>query len=316
MLFYSAQPDFKDEARVPSPKRVQNYPTQQYPSTNVSYRQPAITSQHPHENAQQHHDDSDDSTATHIIEKSELFNVNGRPRSGVVYSKDSVTVTRPTTCGSEPRTDLKFTVEIEPVDQVTIRTPPKTPEKPIYTKSQTPSPYRSTTPPKSPKHTLVQQPDVTELYERHVSPHFSPAEPPIITRESPKKASPIKVLPPVEHYPDKHYIQAVPPSEQQTISSNASIQDSYESTTDNEQYRKPPVRAVKKLKQASSGETARKKKYEESYASKYAEKSEKPRDLIVSCFVQLQSSNWEEVMEVRAPLFLINNITDVFLQKF
>lgn len=138
----SAQPDFKDEAsRVPpSPKRIQNYPTQSYPNPNISYRQPVS-----HENTQ--HDDSDDSTATHIIEKSDLFNVNGRPKSSIVYSKDSVTVTRPTTCGSESRTDLKFTVEIEPVEQVTIKTPPKTPERSvIYTKSPTPSPYRSTTP--------------------------------------------------------------------------------------------------------------------------------------------------------------------------
>lgn len=290
----SAQPDFKDEAsRVPpSPKRIQNYPTQSYPNPNISYRQPVS-----HENTQ--HDDSDDSTATHIIEKSDLFNVNGRPKSSIVYSKDSVTVTRPTTCGSESRTDLKFTVEIEPVEQVTIKTPPKTPERSvIYTKSPTPSPYRSTTPPKSPKFTHSQQPDITELYERHVSPNFTEA-PIIITRESPKKASPVKVLPPVEHYPDKHYIQSV--QTVPTISSNASVQDSYESTTDNEQYKKP-VRAVKKVKQSgqgSGGEASRKKKYDDSYSNaKYAEKPEKPRDLIVSCFVQLQSTNWEEIMEV------------------
>lgn len=294
--FSSAQPDFKEDARVPSPKRTPNYTAQTYPSSNVSYPTTNV-SYRPPESTQP--DDSDDSTATHIIEKSDIFHVNGRPKSSIVCGKDTVTIS---SNNSEPRSELKFTVEIDPVEQVTIKTPPRTPDRSVYTNiSQTPSPYRSTTPPRSPRHSHTNESDFTshtELYERHVSPHSHFTESSVITSESPKRASPIKILPPVEHYPEKHYLVQNVQSET-TISSITSVQDSYESTTDNEQYRKPPVRVVKKTKQTSSSEGSRipKKKHDNGY--KYAEKPEKPRDMIVSCFVQLQSSNWEEVMEVR-----------------
>uniref|UniRef100_A0A336LQB6 CSON000902 protein n=1 Tax=Culicoides sonorensis TaxID=179676 RepID=A0A336LQB6_CULSO len=273
------QVETQDDTKKQSPKHLSNYINRSYNSPNHSYQRT---------NNKKLNEDSDDSTATHIIEKSEIFNDHGRPRSSINYKKDSVKTTKPE-FENDQQKELKFAVEIEPIEQVTIKTPPLTPI--TYIKSHTPSPFKSTTPPpispinvKCLKDETINENLVTELSMQQIkgspsklSNQFSNKQP---IHSDDSEFTPIPFIPNIHD-------------------SNTSIQDSYESTTDNEQYRKPFIKTHKKLKHSTpaSAENLKKKKFDDSFSNKYTEKSEKPRDLIVKCFVQLQSSNWEEIIQ-------------------
>lgn len=319
------------------------------------------------ENAQ---DDSDDSTATRIIEKSNLFPNFERPKSGsvvanrtqplpeateqpafeklsespkevklqvaqaqaepdevriilsgdrpktsyVAHDNEAIVIRRPKTTGalvaSGEKRDFKLTLEIEPVDQITIRTPPKTPEKVslIFDMHESTGNVMMTSsdqqndsslsifeeqqlsilPPPSPG-VVVQQaaiplpppptppPLKTPIVELPPSPTPSRS-----ISQSPSRSNTKSPSLPFEETPIVRKMEAKPsvphfnsPLPQQQPGSDST----YESTTDTEAQKKP-TKPVKKKEKAAG------------------KKVERPRDLIVNCFLKLQSSNWEEVMEV------------------
>lgn len=257
-------------------------------------------------------EDSDDSTATRILEKSEILvsmgspskKVGSYPKSNVIYGEDSITVTRPKTAEHEARRDLKLCLEIEPFDQITIKTPPKTPEKRAIEITKV---DKSITPPKqymTQEKYMAPSIKSEELIRSEITPVAPIAQlqldnvPFPRPKTPPKELSPEvnvtptimkakKTLPPIEV---SEKTKAVLELDAEPISSSAG--SAYESNTDNEHIRKP-IRG-KKVKRSPIQQPIKKKLDD----SKYADKSEKPRDLIVNCFVQLQSNNWEEIIEV------------------
>lgn len=303
--------------------------------------------------------DSDDSTATRIIEKSELFhhfepNVRiERPKSSYIShpEADTIVITRPKTVDGGG--DLKLTLEIEPIDKITIRTPPKTPESRASTpkgrttptkspepgvrsdreqsqetgisasqkpNSPSPIPLPSSAPIPLPPPPSASTPNIIPLpppptavspvptqSESHASNYTSPSPSPVpesdIVERSPTPDPERRqsyVEQPIAPRPDSNKPHVPHFNTPQSIVPLSN--DSYESTTDTEHHQqgmqgsvpKRVARAIpKKVKPVSSQSNVGKKR------DKHEEKVERPRDLLVNCFLKLQSSNWEEIMEVR-----------------
>lgn len=282
--------------------------------------------------------DSDDSTATRIIEKSELFHNfeekrrMERPKSSYIShpEPDTIVIQRPKTV--DGGTELKLMLEIEPIDRITIRTPPKTPESKGFTpksssvsttitfsneKSDKEPAMKSPSPTFLPSDTPIPLPPPPLTSAKNTLPH--PSTPGPIPPESfqsnhtSPSPSPVSASDIMERSPTpeqrsrtQSYIEQPitprPDSNKPTIphfNAPQSIQplsnDSYESTTDTEHQQQPtnftrkiPRAVPKKVKPVTSQPSLPAKK----------EKVERPRDLLVNCFLKLQSLNWEANIEV------------------
>lgn len=232
-----------------------------------------------------------------------------RPKTSIVaHENETIIVRRPRTAGSFvnfDRREFRLTLEIEPVDQITIKTPPKTPERLSLvfdlfdsadltlehsTFERDPiSPVRLQSPalPALPPTQPISIP-VSPAPEARSSPTPPPHSPGPMSPKRTKSPSRSRTNSPSLPFEDipivvnkmakaKPIIPHFKSPEQQPVSDST-----YESTTDTEQVPKK-AKAPTKLK----------KKEKVS-----AKKQERPRDLIVNCFLKLQSTNWEETIKV------------------